>query len=116
MKELLQMFNFNGIVAKAKNAQAEMKAKFGDEVTESRFIIQFKNLQTYQYKINPENMKKLAKLDYADVIMVQLVTGDMEKTTRGAKFRLRGLRILETVQDYEEKIAEVDAGHELSWS
>lgn len=112
----MNKMNFEGIFEKAKAAQKELKAQYGSSVTETRFVVQFQNLQAYQYKTDSAGMGKLRKVNFDEVILVQIVVGSSVKGANGYnKFRMKAVRMLECKENYEAISKDADAGNEFSW-
>lgn len=104
--------NYKEILSAGKVAYEQFKTEYGEG--EGRFVVQFQNLQCYQYKTNMESLTKLSKVDFdKEVIMVQFAYGDSIKKGRYFKFVPIAVKTLYIQQDFvcpieEEKEAQND--------
>lgn len=102
------MMNYKEILAKGKEAYVKFKEVYGAEGLEARFVVQFQNLQTYQYRTTPDSLSKLSKIDFDEVIMVQFAVGTSIQKGRYSKFIPLAVKTLDIEKDFEVKLKDED--------
>lgn len=105
------MMNYKEILSAGKAAYAKFKETYGTEGLEARFVVQFQNLQTYQYRTTPDSLSKLSKIDFDEVIMVQFAVGTSIQKGRYSKFVPLAIKTLDIKKDFEVKFEDEDETH-----